>query len=261
MGHKTGWAVGAAVMSLVAAAAARTQPVVGYLSGHEPDTTKVVPQAPTPGSARDDADRAIFKATRSLKGSPRWGLAVRDAEISTPDFLRDFSCAVGVSLNEKNAPALTAILRKSSPDVIPAYSAPKDLYKRIRPYLRDAGPICLPRDDALDESYDYPSGHATFGWVTGMMIAEAAPDRTDAVLARARAYGESRAVCGVHSASAVEGARMAATTVVTALDADPAYQADMAAARVEISALRASKTASRPAACEVEAALIAKTPW
>ncbi len=257
----TAWAAGVALTALIAAADGGAAEETGYLAGHEPDTIAVVPQAPTPGSARDNADRAIFKATRGLKGSPRWKLATHDANIAISDLLNDFSCAVGLSLTETNAPAMAAVMRKSSPDLIEAYSAPKELYKRQRPYLRDDGPICEERSDVLDESYDYPSGHATFGWAMGMMIAEAAPDRTAAILARARAYGESRAVCGVHSASAVDGARAAATTVVTALDGTAAFRSDIAAAREQIAALRASSGANRPSGCEAEAALIAKTPW
>ena len=261
MQARRGWIASVALTALLAGAAGRAAPSEGYLAGHEPNTIMVAPQAPAVGSARDNADRAIFKATRSLQGSPRWVLATRDANISIADFLNDFSCAMGVSLNERNVPALAAVLRQSSPDIVTAYSAPKELYKRPRPYLRDQGPICVERDEVLDESYDYPSGHATFGWATGMVIAEAAPDRAAAILARARAYGESRAVCGVHSASAIDAARMAATTLLTALDGNAAFQADMAAARPEIAALRASTGAIRPSGCQAEAALIAKTPW
>jgi acid phosphatase (class A) len=68
-------------------------------------------------------------------------------------------------------------------------------------------------------------------------------------------------VCGVHSASAVEEARTAASTVVAALDADAAFQADLVKARAEMTALRASPGAARPQACEAEQALTAATPW
>jgi acid phosphatase (class A) len=233
----------------------------GYLAGREPDTVLVVPQSPEPGSPRDEADRAIFKATRTLDGTPRWALAQNDVKLSVADFLRDFSCAVGVSLTEKNAPALVTLVRKTFPDMVVAYSRPKDLYRRPRPYLRDPGAICTPRSDLLDKSFDYPSGHATFAWTTGLILAEAAPDRAGPVLARARAFGESRAVCGVHSASAVTEARTAGAVLFAALEADSAFRNDLAAARSEMTALRASPAAEKPEACEAEAALIAKTPW
>jgi acid phosphatase (class A) len=233
----------------------------GYLAGHEPDAVLVIPQAPAAGSARDEADRAIFKATRALKDTPRWALAQNDVKLSTPDFYRDFSCAVGVVLTEKALPALTAILDKTDPDIEAAYDPAKARYKRVRPYLRDDGPICVPRTRALDKSYDYPSGHASYAWVTGLIIAQTAPDRTGPILQRARAFGESRAVCGVHSASAVEEARTAASTIVAALDADAVFRADLAKARKQMDALRASPNARKPQTCAAEAALTAATPW
>jgi len=242
-------AAGVAILFSLAFSAGAQTSGGGYLAGHEPDAVLVIPQAPAAGSARDKADRAIFKATRALKDTPRWTLAQNDVKLSTPDFYRDFSCAVGV------------ILDKTDPDIEAAYSPAKARYRRKRPYLRDQGPICVPRSGALDKSYDYPSGHASFAWATGLIVAETAPDRAGPILQRARAFGESRAVCGVHSASAVEEARTAASTVVAALDADAAFQADLVKARAEMTALRASPGAARPQACEAEQALTAATPW
>ena len=238
-------------------------PTGGYLAGHEPDTVAVVPQVPTPGSVRDQADRDIFKATRALEGSPRWALAQNDAKIDLPAVLKDFSCAAGVSLTPQDAPALIKVLTGMVPDVAPAYSRPKDLYKRPRPYLRDKGDICLPDTPDLHQSFDYPSGHATFAWTWGLILADLMPDRAGAILARARSIGESRVVCGVHSASAITEGRTAGSTLFAALQSDPLFQTDMAKARDELAALRASPAAPPPGsdACAAEAALIAKTPW
>jgi len=38
-------------------------------------------------------------------------------------------------------------------------------------------------------------------WETGSVLTQVAPDRVTAILARARAFGESRIVCGVHSST------------------------------------------------------------
>ncbi|HEY1927454.1 MAG TPA: phosphatase PAP2 family protein [Caulobacteraceae bacterium] len=246
------------VGALSAVALAQAPPGGGYLAGHEPDTVAVVPQAPSPGSARDLEDRAVFKATRALDGSPRWALAQNDVDLRIPSILRDFSCAAGVTLTEQNAPALIAILRKLYPDLQSAYGGPKDLYRRPRPYLRDPGPICTPRSKALDESFDYPSGHATFAWTYGLILAELLPDRSGPILQRARAFGESRAVCGVHSASAVTEARTAAATLFAALQASPAFQEDLRSARAQLGAIRETP---EPGQCRTEEALTARTPW
>lgn len=256
--RKAFWCAAVAGCVLAVGALAQAPAESGYLSQGEPDTVAVTPQSPAPGSVRDAADRAIFKATRSLQGSPRWALAQNDAVLTIPALLRDFSCAAGLDLTEQDAPALVLVWRRLYPDINAAYSAPKNLYRRPRPYMRDDGPICVPRSKALDESYDYPSGHATFGWTWGLVLADLIPARAGSILARARAFGESRAVCGVHSASAVTEARTVGSSVFSAVQSSPAFQADMAAARRQLASLPGSPPAP---ACQAQAALLAPTPW
>ena len=94
----------------------------------------------------------------------------------------------------------------------------------------------------------------------GLMLAQAEPDRATEILTRARAYGESRVVCGVHNASAIEAGRTNGAAVVAALNGDPAFRADIAAVAKEIARLRAAGAQSAQA-CAAEAALTATTPW
>ena len=253
---------GAALCLTLACGSAAQSPVrTGYLIGREPDTLAILPPAPSSGSTLDKADRAIFIATRTLKDTPRWALAKNDVQISMADLLRDFSCSTGVKLDEKSAPTLSALLKRIIPDMVSAYGVPKDTYKRPRPYLRDEGAICVDRSDVLNKSWDYPSGHATFAWTIGLILAELTPDRAGLILARARAYGESRAVCGVHSASAITEARTAGSALVAALHGDATFRVDMETARSEMAHLHATQPSEEPKICEAEAALTAKAPW
>jgi acid phosphatase (class A) len=106
-------------------------------------------------------------------------------------------------------------------------------------------------------SYDYPSGHTTLGWTWALILTSIAPDRAQQILERGRAYGDSRFVCGAHNESAVEAGMQSASATMALVSTKPAYQTDLASARAEISALRASNP-SRPEACDAEAALIAQ---
>jgi len=206
------------------------------------------------------ADQAIFRATRSLKDTPRWALAQNDVAQAVPDLMRDFSCAAGADLTPQKAPRLNALFSRVGLDVVTAVNRPKDLYKRQRPYLIGGGETCIPQTDALAASPDYPSGHATWGWTAGLILAELAPDRATDILVRGRAYGESRVVCGVHSASAVEEARTNASALVAALHGDAAFRADLDRARREMGRLRAMPPPLAQA-CAAEATLTAKPPW
>ena len=229
----------------------------GYLAVGALDTSKVLAPAPKPGEARYEADRKTFLATRALKDSPRWALA--QADVDEKKILADFGCALGFTPTPEATPKLVALLMKLRYDVRDAVNKPKDLYKRQRPYLIDEGPICVDKTADLAASPDYPSGHTTWGWTVGLILAEADPEHATQILVRGRSFGESRVVCGVHNASAIEAGRTNASALVAALHGSKAFRDDLDAVREEIAAARAK--AAKPAQCDVEAALIAQTPY
>ena len=238
-------------------AVAREDAPKGYLAAGALDTSKVLAPAPKPGEPRYEADRKTFLASRALKDGPRWKLA--QADVDETKILADFGCALGFTPTPETTPKLVALLMKLRYDVRDAVNKPKDLYKRQRPYLIDEGPICVDKTDDLAKSPDYPSGHTTWGWTVGLILAEADPEHATAILVRGRSYGESRVVCGVHNASAIEAGRTNASALVAALHGSKAFRDDLDAVRTEIASARAA--AAKPAQCDVEAALIAKTPY
>ena len=231
----------------------------GYLAPDALDVLAILPPAPAPDDARGAADRAIFRATRALAGTPRWELATNDVKLAPTDMMRDYSCAVGVDLTPENAPRTAAIVRRAAFDTSRGTGIAKTFYKRERPFRYDAGPTCQPREE-LAHSYDYPSGHTTLGWTWALLLTKLAPDRVTPILARGRAFGESRIVCGVHNASAVEAGRLSATVTLAAMEQTRDFQFDLAAARAEIEKLRADAATPRPDAgqCAREAGLVAQ---
>lgn len=228
----------------------------GYLAPDALDIVAVLPAPPTAGDARDRADREIFRATRALQGTPRWEIAAGDARGSPADLYRDFACALDLSLTPETAPRLTTLLQRATRDAGGAIQASKSHYQRKRPYNVDEGPLCRPREETGD-SYDYPSGHSLVGWTWALLLAELDPAHAGPVLARGRAFGESRVVCGVHNYSAVQAGQLAAGALVAALHGSAEFRADLDAARAELAALRGQATApAGPAACEAEGALL-----
>lgn len=249
--------VAGACVSLLAGAASARLPWKGYLPAEALDTITVLPPPPEAGSAAAEADRTIFRVTRRLKDTPRWAMAITD--LPERNILENLSCAMGADLNPLATPKLTGLLLKMAPDVSRAVSRPKALYSRQRPYLLDEGEICADRSARLARSPDYPSGHATWSWAVGLVMAELVPDRSSAILTRARAFGESRIVCGVHNASSVAAGRQNAAAVVASLHGDPEFRDDMAAARREMA--RALTRAKAPVGCDAEAAALATPLW
>jgi len=233
----------------------------GYLASGEFDVLPTLKPAPRPGEPQYEADRSTFLATRKLEGSPRWKLATSDAQNSTASMLRDYSCAVGTTLTPENAPKLVHVVARAAIDTSGQANRAKEQFARKRPFEIDPGAVCQPTSDLFDKkaqhmSYDYPSGHATAGWTWATILAAIAPDRAQQILARGRAYGESRVVCGAHNASSIDAGIKTATATMAVVSTKADYKADLAAARAELAALRASGTA--PQACDAEAALTAQ---
>jgi acid phosphatase (class A) len=90
----------------------------------------------------------------------------------------------------------------------------------------------------LRKDGSYPSGHTAIGWAWALILTEIAPDRADAILARGRAFGESRVVCNVHWHSDVVEGRFMGAAAVARLHADPAFRAELEAAISELAAAR-----------------------
>jgi acid phosphatase (class A) len=229
----------------------------GYLPSGTIDITKVLQAAPKKGDAQYAADRAIFKATRHWLGTPRGDLATHDVKTDPASMFGAFGCALGVSLTPQTAPKTASLLVKAGVDTGTQSGTAKNFFKRDRPFLIDKGPVCEPLGN-MKGSFDYPSGHTTWGWTWGLLLAELAPDRSTAILTRGRAYGESRIVCGSHNASAVEAGRITASATLAAVHAQAAFQADLVAARAELTALRADPARPKPQNCAAEEALISK---
>jgi hypothetical protein len=76
----------------------------------------------------------------------------------------------------------------------------------------------------LTDSPSFPSGHTTYGYAGGLLLAILVPDRYLQMIARASKYGNDRILVGAHYAMDVLGGRAVATYDLAHLLAnDPAY--------------------------------------
>jgi len=232
----------------------------GYLGAdHVPDHRVFLPPPPAVDSPAGIADVAIFHATRALEGSPRWQLAASDDRLGSRKILSDFNCAAGFDLAAAEAPALTRLLARAGADLFGMVGASKDHYQRPRPLVTEEGPICVNVSPEFAASGSYPSGHSASAWLHALLLAELDPEHSAAILARGRAFGESRVVCGVHYATDVEGGRLTTTALVAALHGNAEFEADIAAAREELAKARAAASALPAASCPAPSALA--QPW
>ncbi|MFT4096747.1 MAG: phosphatase PAP2 family protein [Rhodoblastus sp.] len=236
-------------------------PKRGLVAGYLPpdrivDALALLPPPPEAGSARQAADEAARQAARALRDTPRWTMATRDAEFRFPGAVAPFACALGVPIDEKTTPQTYMLLRRSLTDAAEAVSAAKKKYARLRPFAAsdDSTTCAVNRDGDTRTDTSYPSGHATYGWAWGLILAEVAPDRAEALLKRGYDFGQGRIVCNMHWQSDVDAGRLAGAAVVAQLHADPDFRAQLDAARFETRAVRARESAAPDCALDRQAA-------
>jgi len=231
--------------------------VRGYLSFDSfPKIHELIPPPPEDGSAALALDQQVSKKALALRGTPRWQLAAEDAD----QMAEAFSCALKTPITETTMPRLYMLLRRVSTDAGFATIQAKNKYKRPRPFVVNNEPICTPGvKEGLGENGSYPSGHTAYGWASALVLVEIAPEYTDAILARGREFGQSRIVCNVHWQSDVTEGRFAGAAVVARLHAEPAFLADLEAAKAELADVR-SKNLKPVCDCKAEAEALARKP-
>ena len=233
----------------------------GYLPKEAvPDSAALLPPPPAMGSAAEALDQEIARENLRLRGTARWKLAGMDADLRFPSAAGDFSCALGAPITEQDTPRLYVMLQRIMTDAGAATGAAKTKYRHARPFMLDSQPTCAPdQEQVLRTNGSYPSGHTSVGWAWALVLSETSPDQSEAILARGRAFGESRLVCNVHwESDVIEGRFMGAATVARLHD-EPEFLADLEAAKSELAAARA-KSLPPQNDCKFEAEALSETP-
>jgi len=233
--------------------------LAGYLPAEDlPNSLVLIPPPPADGSAAFAFDTEVSEKAIKLQDTPRWELATDDANLIFPEAAETFSCALGIQISEQDTPHLYMLLRRTLTDAgLSTYTA-KNHYQRNRPFMVNDKPVCTPEDEEkLRKDGSYPSGHTAAGWAWALILTEIAPDRSNAILARGRVFGESRNVCNVHWQSDVAEGRFMGAATVARLHANPVFCAELEAAKSEYKAAVAKGlTPSRD--CDAEADALGK---
>ena len=231
----------------------------GYLDPNAvPNSVALIPPPPAPDSAAFAHDEEVARSTFPLRNTPRFELAVSDYDLKIPSLVNTFSCAINAQITEANAPYLYTMLRRSFTDLGQSTHDAKDYYNRLRPFQVNHEPMGVPKARALlEKDHSYPSGHTAIGWGFALILSELSPDRANELLARGRAFGESRNIVNHHWYSDVVWGRFMGAGTVARLHAEPTFRADMDAARAEFAAIRAQGLAPTRD-CKAEAAALAQ---
>jgi len=200
------------------------------------------PKADSAALARDEEAR---RAALSLRGTAREKLAATDAELSFPGPANTFSCALGTQITEKTTPHLYTLMQRTLTDAGGSTYAGKNAYNRTRPFVvHDEGTCRKDMEPLLRTDGSWPSGHSAAGWAWGLVLAEINPARATELMTRGLSYGQSRVICDAHWQSDVDAGRIMGAATVASLHSNPAFLADLAAAKEEVKA--AQKAGLKP---------------
>jgi acid phosphatase (class A) len=107
-------------------------------------------------------------------------------------------------------------------------------FNRIRPYKYDNSWLHILKKVAADDSPSYPSGHATYGMVVGLLLADMLPEQKADIMQRIENFGMSRLVSGVHFRSDVYAGEIAGAVIVATFFKDEAFRAEYDKARSDL---------------------------
>jgi len=202
-----------------------------YLSGQTEEFVASFDPPPPAGSA--DARRELDELVAMQRA--RTTAQVKAAQADRKKDVSRFFAALG--LDPAHAPRLPKLQSFSDTveaDIRPYVRAVKDKYRRLRPY--EIEPTLAPCIGDVAGDLSYPSGHATYGYVMGFVLAELVPERRSELLARADEFARQRMMCGVHFRSDLEAGRRGARYLVEKMHESSAFRQDSSDARAELRA-------------------------
>jgi acid phosphatase (class A) len=202
-----------------------------YFDAKTLDLSRILPPPPTNDSEITRSEIALMLKTQQERTSEEATRARADASYS----VFRFADALGNPeiFNAKSLPKTNSLFRKVTYEEGAVVQAGKRGFKRPRPFVLEPRIEPIVKKPTNDS---YPSGHAMWSRVVGLLLADMLPEYGDKIMARADDYAFHRVVAGVHYPSDVEAGKHAGTALAAFLLASPAFHADYTEATQELRA-------------------------
>ena len=225
-------AAGAAVAPSVAAPAKPEKLTVSkFLEAGELDPAQVLPPPPADGSPEAKAELAELHRLEAARTPERFALAKHDEEFED---VTSIAAPLGPAFDLTRFPTTAALFEDVRREDSLAVKRFKTFFARTRPITAD--PSLQPCKHGEDGKTAYPSGHSTMGYSAAAVLSNLMPGNAQAIQARAADYAESRLVCGAHYRRDIEAGHVLGVALVAELMTKPAFQAELEAARAELTA-------------------------
>ncbi len=220
--------VGAVVLVLLATGLASANP--HFLTPDQTDPSLILPPPPADEVAK--AEMAELDKIQAAMSADDFARATTDSDNETPTL---YQTVLGPAFDLSKLPATSHLLDEVVEEEKAAAKAAKVYFHRTRPYVFDTTLRTCEKPDAKPQN-SYPSGHATLGFATGVVLAALMPSKAQIILARAADYAHERLVCGVHYRSDIVAGQVLGTVVAVDLLQNTDFRVDFAAAAAELHA-------------------------
>jgi acid phosphatase (class A) len=108
-----------------------------------------------------------------------------------------------------------------------AIQAAKAKFHRTRPYNLPNNGLQVLKEIPADDSFSFPSGHANFGMVAGLVLIAMVPELRERVSARIEDFGLSRLISAVHFRSDVFAGELSGAAVAASLFGNADFRAEV----------------------------------
>jgi acid phosphatase (class A) len=199
-----------------------------YLPDGKIDIVALLPPPPLACPLEQAADLDEVRAVHASAPSNEVAIALAEDHGS----LFSFAPAMGPFFQRGKLPVTEQFFKRVSQDANHYLDIGKNYWQRPRPFLLDTN--LTPLTPA--KGYSYPSGHAAFGTLEALILAEILPQKRDALLNLGRDMGWHRVMLADHYPSDVYAGRVVGQTLFQELNAIPNFQHDLAEVKAEITA-------------------------
>ncbi|SFC78074.1 acid phosphatase (class A) [Polaromonas sp. OV174] len=200
-------------------------PAKVYLAASQIDTTRFL--APPPNEAVTKREIEFMLELQNSRSKAQVERSVADLEQS----IFRFSDVMGDKFTKERLPKMAQLFTTLYKTESGLNKQGKGKWDRPRPPIADKRIQPVTR---YANGGSYPSGHATFSYLSAIVLAELVPEKRTQIFDRAREFGDNRVLGGVHYPSDIEAGRQLATLIAVEIQDHPLYQADFSAARVEL---------------------------
>jgi acid phosphatase (class A) len=201
---------------------------LNYLAPGQPDPATLLAPPPLIDSSEQAADMAEVKAVYHAADSNDMAAAYSEKKFTVFNFTE----AIGSFFVETNLPKTAAFFEKVQSDAAEVTDLGKNYFQRPRPYTTDPNLA----NGKLETSFSYPSGHSTESMVIGLVLAEAVPDKHDAIITHARLMGWHRVQIARHYPTDIYAGRVLALAIVRELNKSETFEKELAEVKSEIAA-------------------------